>query len=222
MSTELGTNEATASSTENEQVEKSFTQTELNAILAKTKTAIEKKFAAKYEGMEDTDSIREIITQNTKRETEQSVKKGDFEKVLAAVNAKNALELQRRDSIIEGYRLDTPIISAAAKFRAIDPEQVKSLIRHNIRISSEGEVEVLGADGKASYDDKGKLVSVEDYVSTWLQKNPHHVSATPSTTNSRSNIAGGTSIKLDVSKLNMNNPADRKEYAAHRKVLGYT
>jgi len=199
---------------------KTFDQNEVNAIIARTKSQMEKKFAIKYEGLDDTDNIRDIIAQHTKRETTKSIDKGEFEKVLNAVNTKNALELQRRDSIIEGYRLDTPIISAAAKFRAIDPEQVKSLIRNNIRLNAEGEVEVLGADGKASYDDKGRLVSVEDYVSSWLLKNPHHVSATPSTTNSRTNIAGGSNVKFDVSKLDMNNPADRKQYAEHRKTLG--
>jgi hypothetical protein len=46
------------------------------------------------------------------------------------------------------------------------------------------------------------------------------VSATPVTTNTKSNVTGSTMKKVDISKLDMKNPADRKIYADYRKSAG--
>ena len=218
----IGNTEATGTSATEQttQATKTFSQDEVNAILAKTKSQLEKKFASRYEDLGDPEQLREIVSQHQKAQQEQQLKRGEFDRVMQELASKKDAEIQKRDRIIESFKLETPVIDAAARYRAINPEQVKALIRNNLRLGAEGEVEVLDREGKVRYDDSGRPLSVDSFVQAWLQENPHFVQATPSTTSSRSNVAGGTSGKLDISKLDFKNPEHRKQYAEYRKTAG--
>jgi hypothetical protein len=210
----------TSATEQTTQATKTFSQDEVNAILAKTKSQLEKKFASRYEDLGDPEQLREIVSQHQKAQQEQQLKRGEFDRVMQELASKKDAEIQKRDRIIESFKLETPVIDAAARYRAINPEQVKALIRNNLRLGAEGEVEVLDREGKVRYDDSGRPLSVDSFVQAWLQENPHFVQATPSTTSSRSNVAGGTSGKLDISKLDFKNPEHRKQYAEYRKTAG--
>ena len=214
------TTEATeAADQTNTQAEKTFTQAEVNAILAKTKTQLEKKFSSKFEDLGDPDELREIVSSYRKQQTDQQLKKGEFEKVLQEVVSKKDLEIQKRDKMIEEFKVNTPILDAAARLRAVAPDQVKALVRSNVRLNSEGEVEVVDGEGKVRYDDSGRPLSVDSYIQEFLSKNPHFVQPTPSTTAARSNV-GARGEKLDITKLDMKNPEHRKIYAEYRKSAG--
>ena len=130
------------------------------------------------------------------------------------------LRYQKRDKVIESFKVETPIIEAASRFRAVAPEQVKALIRSNVRLNQDGDVEVLDDKGQARYDDSGRLLSVDSYVQEFLSKNPHFVSAAPATTNTRSNVTANTMKKVDITKLDMKNPEHRKIYSDYRKTAG--
>jgi len=198
---------------------KTFTQDEVNAILAKTKTQLEKKFASKYEDLGDPEELRGIVTNYRQQQQETQLKKGEFEKVLQDVVSKKDLEIQKRDRMIEEFKVNTPILDAAARLRAVAPDQVKSLVRGNVRLNGDGEVEVVDSDGKVRYDDSGRPLSVDSYIQEFLSKNPHFVQPTPSTTATRSNV-GARGEKLDITKLDMKNPEHRKIYAEYRKTAG--
>jgi len=214
------TTETTEVSTETTQATKTFTQDEVNAILAKTKTQLERKFASKYEDLGDPEELRTIVSQYNKTREEQAIKRGEFEKVLQEKLAARDAEISKRDKIIEEFRLNTPILDAAARFRAVAPDQVKALIRNNVRLNPEGEPEVIDREGKVRYDDAGRPLSVDSFVQEFLQQNPHFVQPTPSTTATRSNLGGAKIDKLDVAKLDMKNPEHRKLYAEYRKSAG--
>jgi hypothetical protein len=111
-------------------------------------------------------------------------------------------------------------MDAAARYRAVNPAQVKALVRNNVRLNSEGDVEVLDDKGSVRYDDSGKPLSVDSFVQSWLQTNPHFVSAGPSTSASRSNVGSANIGRVDIAKLDMKNPEDRKVYAEYRKSAG--
>jgi hypothetical protein len=216
---DMGTD--TAGETANQaQAAKTFTQDEVNAILAKTKTQLEKKFASKYEDLGDPDELRSIKSDYERRQQEQQIKRGEFEKTLQELAAKKDAEIQKRDSVIKEYKVNTPLLSAAAKYRAVNAEQVKSLLSNNVRLNSEGEVEVIGGDGMVRYNDTGAPLGVEDLVREWLDSNPHFVASSPATTNTKSNISQGQPAKLDITKLDMKNPDHRKVYAEYRKTAG--
>jgi hypothetical protein len=199
---------------------KTFTQDEVNAILAKTKSQLEKKYSSKYEELGDPEQLREIVATHQKSQQEQALKRGEFDRIISELAAKKDAEIQKRDRVIESFKVETPIVDAAARYRAVNPEQVKALIRNQVRLSQEGEVEVLDEKGLVRYDDSGKPVSVDSFVQSWLQSNPHFVSATPATTNTKSNVTGNSTKKLDISKLDMKNPEHRKIYADYRKTAG--
>lgn len=201
------------------QATKTFTQEEVNAILARTKTQLEKKYTSKYDELGDPDELREIVQQHRKSKEDYQLKRGEFEKVLQEKLSQRDSEIQKRDRIIEEFRLNTPILDAAARLRAVNPEQVKALLRGNIRLNPEGEPEVVDKEGKVRYDDSGRPLQVETYVQEWLQANPHFIQPTPSTTATRTSI-GVSREQLDFTKLDMKNPEHRKLYAEYRKSAG--
>lgn len=209
--------EATEASTETTQAERTYTQREVDDMLAKTKGAITKKIASKYEDLGDPDELRNIVSQYQKQQQDQQLKRGEFEKVLQEKMSQRDAEIQKRDRIIEAYKVDTPLLDAAARFRSVNPEQVKALVRNNVRLNTDGEVEVLDSKGMVRYDDAGKPLSVDAYVNEFLQSNPHFIQPTASTTSSRSSV-GFKADKFDVTKLDMKNPEHRKMYAESKKI----
>jgi len=217
----IGNKENTDNSqNDNQATVKTFTQDEVNAILAKTKTQLEKKYSSKYEELGDPDTLRQIVSEHQKIQQEQQLKRGEFDRVIQELAAKKDAEIQKRDRVIESFKVEAPIVDAAARYRAVNPEQVKALIRNQVRLGAEGEVEVLDEKGSVRYDDSGKPVSVDSFVQSWLQSNPHFVSAAPATTNTKSNVTGNTAKKVDLKSLDMKNPEHRKIYAEYRKSAG--
>jgi hypothetical protein len=216
----IGDTEGTETSTEQQpQAVKTYTQKEVDDMMARTKTAVTKKLTSKYEDLGDPDELRNIVSSYRTQQQDLEIKKGNFEKVLQEKLSQRDTEIQKRDRIIEEFKLNTPLLDAAARHRSVNPDQVKALIRDRVRLGTDGEVEVLDLEGKVRYDDSGRLLSVDSYVQEFLSKNPHFVQATPSTTSSRSNVSGASG-KLDVNKLDMNNPEHRKLYAEFRKTSG--
>jgi len=222
MTTENETSaiEGTEPSYETQATVKTYTQKEVDDMMAKTKTAVMKKVASKYEELGDPDTLKQIVSEHQKIQQEQQLKRGQFDAVIQELAAKKDAEIQKRDKIIESFKVETPIVEAASRFRAVAPDQVKALIRNNVRLNPEGDVEVLDDKGQARYDDSGRLLSVDSYVQEFLSKNPHFVAAAPATTNTRSNVTGSTMKKVDMKNLDMKNPEHRKIYADYRKTAG--
>ena len=219
LANDMGTDPAGETASQAQAV-KTFTQDEVNSILARTKSQLEKKYASKYEDLGDPEELRNIKSDYEKRQQEQQIKRGEFEKTLQELAAKKDAEIYKRDSVIKEYKVNVPILSAAAKFNAVNAEQVKSLLAQNVRLNSEGEVEVVDEKGSVRYNDRGEPIAVEELVRGFLDSNPHFRMASPSTTNTRSNIANKVSGPLDITKLDMNNPEHRALYREHRKTLG--
>ncbi len=142
LATDMGTDPAEDTANQ-AQAAKTFTQEEVNAILARTKSQLEKKFQSKYEDLGDPDELRALKTEAEKRQTEQQLKRGEFERTLSEKAAKWDSEIQKRDQIIKEYKVNTPLLSAAAQYRAVNAEQVKALLSNQVRLNSEGEVEVV-------------------------------------------------------------------------------
>lgn len=201
------------------QATKTFTQDEVNAILAKTKSQLERKFSGRYEELGDPDELREIVKSYRQQQQDLEVKKGNFEKVLQDLASKKDDEIRKRDKIIEEFRVNSPILDAAARYRSVNPEQVKQLVRGHVRLNGEGEVEVLDKNGQVRYDDSGRALSVDALVQEFLQANPHFVQPTPTTSATKSNTGKGIDA-MDVTKLDMRNPEDRARYREFRKIAG--
>ena len=198
---------------------KTYTQREVDDLLARTKGSITKKIASKYEDLGDADELRAIVEQHRKQQQDAQLKKGEFEKVLQELASKKDAEIQKRDKMIEEFKLNSPILDAAARLRAVAPEQVKSLIRNNVRLNQDGEPEVVDKEGKVRYADNGKPLSVDSYVQEFLTQNPHFISASPSTTATKSSLTNRTQ-SVDITKLDMSNAEHRAIYKEYRRAQG--
>jgi len=91
---------------------------------------------------------------------------------------------------------------------------VTRLLASNLRLNDEGEVEVLDKKGAVRYNDSGEPLAVDDLVREFLDSNPHFVSATPATTQGKSNISQAETGSVDISKLDLRLAEHRKVYAA--------
>jgi len=222
--TTLATTNATDAAsdyTENQaQATKTYTQDEVNDMMARMKGSLQKKLLKPYEDLGDPEELRALRIEAERRQQEQQVKKGEFETVIKDLAAKKDAEIQKRDSIIKEYKVNVPILSAAAKYNAVNAEQVKALLSNNVRLNDSGDVEVVDAKGTVRYTDKGEALQVEDLVKEFLDTNPHFKLANPTTTNTKSNFSNGQGAKIDITKLDMRNPEHRKRYAEHRKTNG--
>ena len=172
---------------------KTYTQEEFDQHMAGLKASLTKKLLKPYEDLGDPDELRNLREEAQKRQTEQQLKRGEFEKTLQELASKKDAEIQKRDSIIKEYKVNTPLVSAAAKYRAVNADQVKQLLASNLRLNDEGEVEVLDKKGAVRYNDSGEPLAVDDLVREFLDSNPHFVSASAATTNTRSNHQSGGS-----------------------------
>ena len=199
---------------------KTYTQEEVDNMMARMKGSLEKKLLKPYADLGDPEELRQLRQEAEKRQQQEQLKRGEFERILQEKAEKWNAEISKRDEVIKEYKVNSPLLSAAAKYRAVAPEQVKALLTNRVRLNDQGDVEVVGDNGTVRYQDDGQPFAVEDLVREFLDSNPHFVTASPSTTNTKSNISQGQPAKLDVTKLDMKNPDHRKVYAEYRKTAG--
>jgi hypothetical protein len=203
----------------NQANEKTYTQKEFDDHMAKLKASVSRKYEKTLGELGDIDELRQLKTENEQRKLEDQKKRGEFDKIMADLAAKKDAEIAKRDEIIRSYTVDMPLVSTAAQLGAVNPKQVQALLRPNLRLGESGEVEVLDEKGTVRYSDKGQPFRVEDLVKEFLDGNPHFKSAGPATTQGKSNL-NQSREKLDITKLDMKNPNDRKAYAEYRKAAG--
>ena len=208
----------TDESSNNNQAEnvKTYTQAEVDAMMARTKGAIQKKYEKTFAELGDIDELRQLRANHEQQQLELQKKRGDFDKIVADLAAKKDEEIRKRDEIIRNYTVDVPLVNAAAQLGAVNPKQVQALLKPNLRLGETGEVEVLDEKGSPRYSDKGTPLGVEDLVKEFLNSNPHFKAAGPTTTQGKSNVSSGHE-KLDLSKLDMKKPEHRKLYAEATK-----
>ena len=202
-----------------EVTDKTYTQKEVDDMMARMRGSIERKLLKPYEELGAPDELRALREAEEKRKQDEQIKRGEFEKTLQEMASKKDEEIKKRDAVITEYKVNTPLLNAAAKYRSVNPEQVKALLSSSVRLNESGDVEVVGDDGSVRYNDNGNLYSVDDYVKEFLDTNPHFVQPTASTSNTKSNAGVGMSKGVDINSLDLKNPKHRemaKEYFAKR------
>lgn len=209
--------DASVEGTENQASEaKTYTQEEVDNMMARMKGSLQRKLLKPYEDLGDPEELRELKAQQEKQRQEEQLKRGEFEKTLQELAQKKDAEIQKRDSVIKEYKVNTPLLNAAAKYRSVNPEQVKALLASNLQLNEHGEVDVLDTKGNVRYSENGTPIGVDDLVKEFLDANPHFVQPTPSTTNTKSSYSN-SDTELDVSKIDFTDPQQRAKYAEYRK-----
>jgi hypothetical protein len=208
-------NEDTGSLDNNNQAQtntpKTYTEDEVNDMMARMKGSLTKKLTKQYEDLGDPEELRTLKQDSERRKLDEQKKRGEFDRIIQELAEKKDQEIRKRDEIIRNYSIDVPLVNAAAQFRSVNPDQVKQLLKPSLRLNDNGEVEVLDDKGSVKYNDKGTPYRVDDLVKDFLNSNPHFVQAPPSTTQGRSNI-GQAPEKLDLSKLNMKDANQRRMF----------
>tara|TARA_R100000654_G_scaffold14282_2_gene30855 strand:- start:76 stop:801 length:726 start_codon:yes stop_codon:yes gene_type:complete len=194
-----------------------FSEDDVNNIvkqrLAKERASIYKKL-----DVDDLDTAINAVKQSREAEEKEKIKKGEFEQILKDKSEEYGKKISGLESELKDIKINRALLQSASKNRAINPEQVVSLLQSNMRLNDTGNVEILDKNGITRYNNKGELLTTDELVSEFLTQNPHFVTASPSGSGSVSNVDRTELNKpFNLSDLDMNNPADKKKYAEYRK-----
>ena len=170
-------------------------------------------------GVEDIDIAVTAVKTQKDLEEKQKIQKGEFEEILKNKTQEWNKEKASLESQLVDIKVNKSLLSSASKNKAINPDQVVSLLQSQIKLNESGNVEILDNNGLPRYNSNGELFTTDELVQEFLTQNPHFVSATPSGSGTVSNVDRQELNKpLNLSDLDiMNNPEDRKKYAEYRK-----
>ena len=178
----------------------------------------QRRLIAEELGVQDLDQAKAIMEANKKLEEEKAIEKGKFDEVIKKRTQEYNEKLSKLESELRNERIDKQLISAASKNNAINPDQIRELMKGSVHLNAEGKVEVLDKSGTPRYNKNGDPLSVEEAVQEFLTQNSHFQSATPSGSGSVSNVGkSDTNKTLNISDLDMSKPEDRKLYAQYRR-----
>lgn len=192
---------------------KTFTQDEMDKIIADRLARERRKLEKQLDGI-DLDEARRLKEEKEQQELERQKERGEFETVLKKTVEKKEQEITTYKQKLEATLVDGQLLTVASKNNAVNPEQVSSLLKDKIRLSDNGNVEVLDNDGTPMYNDKGELLSVNELVSDFLTVNPHFVKASQSGVGSQGNAGGSTPKPQSVAEMVENwNTGGKEAYA---------
>lgn len=218
MSDEIMENQAETETAEVEtQESKTFTQEELDRIVADRVAREQRKFDKRLSGV-DLDEAKDLLAKKEAAELERQKERGEFDKVLKQTVEKKDMEIQSYKSKLQQTLVDGAILGAAGNNNAVNPTQVSQLLKDQTRLSDDGTVEVLDANGLPRYNDSGDLLSVNEMVAEFLTVNPHMVKASQGGTGSMGNAGGSTQKPQSVADMVANWDSGGKEaFAAMKK-----
>ena len=169
-------------------------------------------------GVGSLDDVKAAIDERRKAEEEKQLERGKFDEVIKKKTQEYNDKLTKLEAELRDERVDKQLINAASKHKAINPEQIKSLLKNNVHLNKDGKVEVVDNSGTPRYNKDGDLLTVDEAVQEFLTQNAHFQAATPSGSGSVSNVGkSDTNKTLNISELDMNNPEDRKIYAEYKR-----
>ncbi len=151
------------------------------------------------------------------KEIQEAKTKADLENLMKQRIADKDKELADWKSKVKTINVDNSILSLASKNNAIAPDQVVSLLKHEVNYNDDGRVEILDNNKNIRYNTKGELLTIEDRVNEFLDANPHFRKGSLSGTGSQSSIEGKTVKPFNIQDLDMGKAEDRKKYAEYRK-----
>ena len=202
--------------TESKAESKAFTEDQVEAIVQRRLDRYKKTVSSKLDGL-DLEEAKKLLEEKKQKEQELALQRGEFDKVLKETVSKKDSRISALESELQKIRIDETLVNTASQLKAINPNEVKSLLRNAVKLNDSGSVEVVSENGTPRYNEKGELMSVNELVAEYLNNNPHHLSATPKGSGSQSGIGGDTPKAMKLSDLDMSNPEHRKVYAELRK-----
>ena len=201
--------------------DKTFTQAELDRVVADRIARERRKFEKRYEGI-DPEYYNELSQKAEKEKQDKLKAKGEFEQILKQQAEKSQAQISQLMDQVKTIKVDGALLDTASKYKAVNPGQVVKLVKEQVRMNEAGDVEIVDPKtGQVKYKDDGNHYTIDDLTKEFLTANPHFVEATPAGSGTTSKIGdAGGGEKLDISKLDMSKPEDRQRYADYRKKAG--
>ena len=200
-----------------EDKEPMVSQAEVDKIIDKRLARERQKYEKMYSGI-DPEQARKLLQEKENKEMEDQKARGEFEKILKEQAEKSNKEISGLRSEIEKVKVDGALLNAASKNSAINPEQVKDLLKSNVKLNEDGKVEILAENKQPIYNKDGDLKSIDEYVKDFITENPHFQTATPSGSGSKANLGKVDAKPFNLADLDMTKPEDRKQYAEYRRA----
>lgn len=200
-----------------EDKEPMVSQSEVDKIIDKRLARERQKYEKMYSGI-DPEQARKLLEEKENKEIEDQKARGEFEKILKEQAEKSNKEISGLRSEIEKVKVDGALLNAASKNSAINPEQVKDLLKSNVKLNEDGKVEILAENNSPIYNKDGDLKSIDEYVKDFITENPHFQTATPSGSGSKANLGKVDAKPFNLADLDMTKPEDRKQYAEYRRA----
>jgi len=200
-----------------EEKEPMVSQSEVDKIVERRLAREKSKYEKMYSGI-DPEQARKLLQEKENKEMEEQKARGEFEKILKEQAEKSNKEIASLRSEIEKVKVDGALLNAASKNSAINPEQVKDLLKGNVKLTDDGKVEILAENKQPMYNKDGDLKSIDEYVKDFITDNPHFQTATPSGSGSKANLGKVDAKPFNLADLDMTKPEDRKQYAEYKKA----
>ena len=189
-----------------------FNQEDVDRIV---KQRLEAEKAKHQRMLDETKKKEEEILKE--KQIQEAKTKADLENLMKARIAEKDKELADWKSKVKTINVDNSIMAHASKNNAIAPDQVVSLLKHEVNYNDDGRVEILDHNKNIRYNSKGELFSLEDRVKEFLDANPHFRKGSLAGTGSTSSIEGKTVKPFNIQDLDMSKAEDRQKYAEYRK-----
>jgi len=199
-----------------EEKEPMVSQSEVDKIIDKRLARERQKYEKMYSGI-DPEQARKLLEEKENKQMEDQKARGEFEKILKEQAEKSNKEISGLRSEIEKVKVDGALLNAASKNSAVNPEQVKDLLKSNVKLTQDGKVEILAENNQPIYNKDGDLKSIDEYVKDFITENPHFQLATPSGSGSKANLGKVDAKPFNLADLDMTKPEDRKQYAEYKR-----
>lgn len=196
-----------------EQVAPTISQKDIDKIVADRLARERKKYEKKYEGV-DLDAYSKWQQEQENAELERQKQAGEFDTAMKKLAEAKDAEINKLRSQVTSTAVDGELLRAASSLQAVEPAQVASLIRSNVKLSEDGKAEVVDDNGSIRYSDDGTPLTVQEYVKEFLTTNTHFVKATQGGAGSAGNVGGNTLKPKSVGEMSVS------EYAEYRNKIG--
>jgi|DEB0MinimDraft_10_1074344.scaffolds.fasta_scaffold02621_9 hypothetical protein len=197
-----------------------LSQDDVNRIVAERVAREKAKFEKKYSGV-DLDLYNDLVEKQEQARQQEMEKRGEFEKLLKEQAEKFTGKINQYQTELTSIKVDGALLNEASANKAVNPQQVVQLLKGQVKLNEAGTVDVVDANGQVRYDENGSPLKVSALVNEFLTANPHFVSAGPTGSGTGQGVGRQTNVvDTDVTKLDMNNPNHRKQYAEIMRAKG--
>lgn len=142
METKPEVSKETESKVESKVESKAFTEDQVEAIVQRRLDRYKKNVSTKLDGL-DIDEAKKLLEEKKQKEQELALQRGEFDKVLKDTVSKKDSKISALESELQKIRIDETLVNTASKLKAINPNEVKALLRQSLKLNDSGSVEVV-------------------------------------------------------------------------------